>query len=185
MFYQSNTDPLSDSNRLRALREAMSATENLAEQFDGLAKLAADAVGVPVAVITLISPSEQKFIGTFGLSGPLAESRMTPIADAICQYTIRMPQPFFSIEDIQSHPLIDHSAATKMNLRSYFGIQLPHPDGSIVGTICFVDFKPRNWADDVTLAAFDVAGKVIECLGEAVSAYQEKPKIRPADQDPT
>jgi GAF domain-containing protein len=172
MSQHSKSDPLADAGRLQALDEALVATEHLAEQFDGLAKLAAEALNVPIVVITLISTSEQKFIGEFGLAGPMAESRMTPIADAICQYTVRLPTPFLSIEDLHLHPLIDHYAAVEMNIRAYLGIQLPHPDGSIVGTICFVDFRPRNWADEGLFEAFDVVGKVINQLEDAIVDYQ-------------
>jgi GAF domain-containing protein len=170
------SDPIKNPDRLRIVEELRKATRTLAPQFDRLAQSAAETLKVPISVITLICTEDQSFVGEFGLPEVFSAQRKTPLSYSICQYTVRLPHPL-SIKNTELHPLVmDHPAVLDTGIKAYLGFPLFDAGGLAVGTLCFVDFLPRQWEDEEMLAAIQLALEVSDSLEEALAAFQNQAK---------
>ena len=80
--------PLTDPHRLRALESAALLDTPAEMVFDRLTNLASRILGVPVALVSLVTPDRQFFKSQCGLPSPFAESRETPLSHSFCQYDV-------------------------------------------------------------------------------------------------
>ncbi|MFD3883145.1 hypothetical protein [Streptomyces microflavus] len=83
---------LKDEGRVGALRETRLSAASAAG-MERFARLAAELVGVPVALVSLVEPARQVFPGMVGLADPWAESRPTPLTHSLCQHVVAEARP--------------------------------------------------------------------------------------------
>ena len=81
-------DYLSDPHRLRALETAALLDTPAEAAFDRLTNLASRILGVPVALVSLVTPDRQFFKSQCGLPSPYSERRETPLSHSFCQYVV-------------------------------------------------------------------------------------------------
>jgi hypothetical protein len=75
---------LRSATRLEALRQVrLSASAD--PGMERFARLVADTLGVPVALVSLVEADRQLFPGQVGLAEPWASGRQTPLARLLCQ----------------------------------------------------------------------------------------------------
>ncbi|MCB8837647.1 sensor histidine kinase [Aurantimonas sp. VKM B-3413] len=116
------------------------------DAFDRVARLAAQSVGAPVSLATILDAGFQVFKGAHGLPEPYATTRSTPISRSFCRYVIEGEQPLI-IEDARTHPLVkDNPAIEELGVVAYLGLPLRTPNGSVVGSLSVIDHKPRHWS---------------------------------------
>ena len=150
-------DVLSDPERLRSLRRLLLLDSPPDVGFDRLTRLAAQLLGAPVALLTLVDADRQFFLSAFGLPEPVRSARQTPLDYSICQYAVASGCPLI-IDDARRDPLIAHNpAVTGLGVTAYAGIPLFASKGQSVGTLCVVDFVPRTWVDDQLALLTDLA----------------------------
>src|SRR5215208_5697816 len=82
------SEVLSDPHRLRALEAAALLDTPAEATFDRLTSLASRVLGVPVALVSLVTPDRQFFKSQCGLPSPYAERRQTPLSHSFCQYVV-------------------------------------------------------------------------------------------------
>ena len=56
--------------------------------FDRYARIVRAVLDVPVALVTLLEPARQVFLGAVGLPEPIASERQTPLSHSVCQYVV-------------------------------------------------------------------------------------------------
>ncbi|MFT7227697.1 MAG: diguanylate cyclase (GGDEF)-like protein/PAS domain S-box-containing protein [Methylophilaceae bacterium] len=127
-----------ESQRLKELQALMvldTAPETL---FDGIAKLAADICGTPIALISFIDKDRQWFESNIGIEGATEINR----AIAFCSQTILQEQ-FFEVSDALSDKRFKNNPfVTKApNIHFYAGAPITLPTGENIGTICVIDQK--------------------------------------------
>ena len=112
--------------------------------FELLTDLAADILGAPVALLTLVTDERQFFVGSTGLGEPWSSSRETPLSHSFCQYVAMRGEPLI-IKDAREHALVcDNLAIEDLNVVGYLGAPLLH-EGQSLGSLCAIDPKVRDW----------------------------------------
>jgi len=143
--------------RLAALGVMDSAPEPL---FDQLAALAAQLCGTPVALLGLIDERRQWFKARVGFG-----RGETPRERTFCVHTL-LADGLFEVRDAsQDERFFDHpDVLGEPPLRFYAGVPIRLDDGSHPGTLCVVDYRPRELDDAQREALTRLAGAAAEAL---------------------
>lgn len=116
--------------------------------FDEVVEVASAICGTPISVINLIDQGRQWFKAEVGLG-----VRETPLDSSICAHAILQPGLFIVPDTTQDRRFADNPLVTgDPHLRFYAGALLQTPEGYPLGTVCVLDYKPRNL--DETQKAF-------------------------------
>jgi PAS domain S-box-containing protein len=118
------------------------------ETFDELTRAAAAAMGVPIAMISLVDDRRQWFKSKVGV-----EATETARETAFCAHAIRTPDDVMQVPDATQDPRFSSNpfVTGDPHIRFYAGAPLVTAAGHALGTLCVVDSKPR------TLSAGEVA----------------------------
>lgn len=110
------------------------------QQLNDITKLAALICDTPAALINLLDEKGQWLKPKYGLRIPQTEKCI-----AFCQYTIGQ-RTIFEVKDawlekkFAATPLI----VSNSNIRFYCGVPLMAPEGYPIGSLCVIDFKPKE-----------------------------------------
>ena len=127
------------------------------EAFERFVRLVRRQLGVPVALVSLVSTREQVFPGAAGLPEPWQTTRRTPLTHSFCQHVVTSREPLI-IEDAREHPLVrDNLAVPDLNVVAYAGAPLVDADGQVIGSLCAIDGRPRQWSADDLAVLTDLA----------------------------
>lgn len=146
--------PDNETDRLAALHQLRLLDTPSEERFDRLTRLAIQLFQVPVALISLIDSDRQWFKSRQG-----TELQQTERKIAFCSYTI-LGQDILEIPDAQQdtrfrdNPLVTDTPG----IRFYAGAPLFTPEGFCIGTLCLIDFEPRQLTDTQRQSLLDLAG---------------------------
>src|SRR5215210_6010633 len=98
-------EALADPGRLAALEGTGLLGSGPSEALDDLAGLARDVIAVPVALVTLVDPEGQTFVGSSGLEDAGAAGRRAPLSHSFCQYVVAQAEPLV-VSDATEHPVL-------------------------------------------------------------------------------
>lgn len=109
-------------------------------EFDDIARLASDICGTPIAVVNLIADRRQFFKAEVGLG-----VRETPFESSFCAKAI-LEEDFLIVPDASQDPRFDCNPLVtgEPHLRFYAGALLKTEEGLPIGTMCVLDFQPRE-----------------------------------------
>jgi len=129
-----------EGNRLQAVHRSKLADSSSEEQFDRLVWLAAWGLESPIALMTILTSEYQWFKASYGM-----EMEKTPRSWAFCNYTINQ-KGIFEVQDLREHPVFSTNPAVvgAPYFRFYAGAPIYDPDGFALGSICIMDFQPRQ-----------------------------------------
>ena len=137
-------DPVQDPERLAALRKTGLLDSAPDAGFDQLAQTWARMLDVPLALVSLVDAHRQFFKSRIGWL-PEPYSRQTPLSHSFCKHVVQTGEPLI-INDAREHPLVkDNPAIQDLGVVAYAGMPLKTPEGHVLGTLCFIDNKPREW----------------------------------------
>ncbi|SFH36808.1 Two-component sensor histidine kinase, contains HisKA and HATPase domains [Palleronia marisminoris] len=130
----------SQEDRLRALRSYEVLDTDREQDFDDIVKLAAEICGTAISVVNLIDAERQWFKAEIGLG-----VRETPIETSICSHVILEPD-FVEIPDtLEDNRMRDNPLCVgEPGLRFYAGALLKTEEGLPLGTLCVLDYQPRE-----------------------------------------
>ncbi|KQW51520.1 MULTISPECIES: PAS domain S-box protein [unclassified Roseateles] len=128
--------------------------------FDHLTALAAQICGTPVALLGLLDERRQWFKSAVGFG-----RSETPRAQTFCAHTL-LADGLFEVGDARlDERFVDHpDVLADPPLRFYAGMPIRLDDGSHPGTLCVVDFKPRQLTDAQREALMRLADAAAEAL---------------------
>lgn len=145
-MHDSASLPIRDPARLAALRRTGLLDALPDESFDRLTRLASQFLGTPVALVSLVSENQQVFKSVVGLGEPWASRREIPLEYSYCKHALGSTEPLV-IEDARTHPLThDSPAVTENTALAYAGVPITS-EGQVLGTLCVVDTRPRQWSE--------------------------------------
>ena len=142
--------------------------------FDRYARMVRRALGVPVALVSIVEENRQVFTGAEGLPEPYQDSRETPLSHSFCQYVARDEKPLV-VEDAREHPVLRTNLAIEdLQVVAYAGWPVTDHTGRTIGSLCAIDSAPRVWT------ATDL--ETLEDMAAACSAeLAERERRRSAD----
>lgn len=151
---------LQDSARLRALKRLSLLDTPPEEVFDRITRLISKLVNVPVALISIVDKDRQFFKSQIGVAEPWASRRETPLSHSFCQYVV-MSGNRLVVVDAREDPLLRNNLAIpELDVIAYAGMPIASSEGQILGSVCMIDSKPRDWTDDELAILEDLAGTV-------------------------
>jgi PAS domain S-box-containing protein len=118
------------------------------KRFDRLTRLAARSLGAPVALLSVLDGDRQFLKSAEGLCEPWAGRREIPLSHSICKHVIASGEPL-AIGDTRSNSLVAGGPAiSEVEAVSYLGHPIRSPNDEIIGTICVIDRKRREWREE-------------------------------------
>ena len=148
---------LRDEARLAALWRTGLLDTPPEEVFDRLTRLTRRMLNAPVALVSLVEADRQFFKSALGLPEPWATRRETPLSHSFCQHVVATGAPL-SVEDARDDPLVcDNLAVPELGVVAYLGMPLATADGQVIGSLCAIDTRPRNWTAEDAGALRDLA----------------------------
>lgn len=135
--------PVDEDARLASLHSLNLLNSPSEPAFDSISRLMLSMFDVPTALVTFVDANQQWFKASVGL-----DIEETSRDVSFCSETITSPEP-----------LIIHDAATDERVRDnpfvqgepfvrfYAGCPFEGPEGHRLGTVCAIDYKPRNFSD--------------------------------------
>lgn len=152
--------PWDEEQRLAALRAYGILDTDPEPDFDDIVHLAAHICGTPVAAISLVEDRRQWFKSELGLG-----LRETPIEVSFCARAALSPGltivPDASIDPrFAGNPLV----AEHPRLRFYAGARLDTPAGLPLGTLCVLDYVPRDLTAEQKKSLSALARQVVAQL---------------------
>jgi PAS domain S-box-containing protein len=125
--------------------------------FERFARLVRRQLDVPVALVTMVSADELVFPGALGLPEPWRSTRRAPLTPS-CQHVVCSAAPLV-IEDARTDPLVaDVLAIPDLPVIAYAGVPITDAGGTVVGSLCAIDGRPRTWSDEDLAVLTDLAG---------------------------
>ena len=128
-----------ESQRLAALYGLRLLDTPSDERFDRITRLAARLLNVPMATVSLVDRARQ-----FNLSNHGIDMKEHPRDVSFCAHAI-LEKKALVVPDATVDPRFADNpfVVGPPHVRFYAGEPLATPDGSLVGTLCIYDYKPR------------------------------------------
>jgi GAF domain-containing protein len=116
--------------------------------LDAVAQRAAERLGTPVGLMTLVDASRQYFIGHYDRRPDADTERETALDVSYCKHVVARDAPL-EVRDATTDPLVsDNPVSQDGSVRSYLGVPLRTAEGHTIGSFCVVDDVPRTWTTD-------------------------------------
>jgi hypothetical protein len=157
---------LSDPERLQAIEATGLAGVKEDPVLHRLTRLAARALGAPVALMSLVGEDRQFFASSWGLPEPWNSERGTSLLHSFCQHVVVANQPLL-VSDARKHPLVHSNLAIEdLDVIAYVGTPLVDDGGHTLGSFCVIEHEPRQWgAEDVDIL-HDFAAAVMDRVSQ-------------------
>ncbi len=150
-----------DPERLDALRATGLLDSPPEPGFDRHARLAAEMMDAPVALVSLVDEDRQFFKSCLGIAEPWGSDRETPLSHSFCQHAVAAREPLV-VDDAREHPVLrDNPAIRDMGAIAYAGVPLIDLEGYALGTLCVIDNRPRRWSSHQVELLGDLAASVV------------------------
>jgi GAF domain-containing protein len=165
-------DPLFDAQRLTGVL-ALRADEpdRVQPLVEGLLAQAAAQTGSCLSLLNVVLTGTQVVSGAYGLRGWLADARATPAEWSLCATVVRTGAPYV-VADLSADPRhADNPLCTVDGLRSYAGVPLHDLDRRVLGALCVLDTRPRQYSRDDLILLRQLADR---SLARLVKAAQQE-----------
>lgn len=149
---------IDEEERLAALISLEILDTEPEERFNRLVQLAQDLLEAPSAYVSLMDRKRQWFKASCGMG----DTKETPRDGSLCDFALRQSGPTLALDTTQ-HPTFRDSPYVlgEPFVRFYFG----HPltvKGQRVGTLCTLDFRPRDEVTDKQRAQMEALARIVE-----------------------
>ncbi|WP_139794422.1 sensor domain-containing diguanylate cyclase [Vreelandella lionensis] len=161
-----------EASRLAALMDYHILDTPQEPAFDDIVEVASIICQAPVAVINFIDKDRQWFKSVKGLS-----VRETPLDISICSHAILQPGLFVVPDTTQDERFASNPLVTgDPFLRFYAGALLKSPDGYPLGTLCVLDYHPRDIDQQQRFALQALANQVMAHM-ELMRSHREQKRL--------
>ncbi len=136
---------VADPARLDEIAELGLLSEERDEVLESIARMAAERLGLPIGLVSIVLSEAQVFAAAHGVGGWIEEANGTPVEWSFCANSVRTGAPFV-VEDATTHPLVrDNPLVGQDGIRCYAGIPLVSSRGHILGNLCVIGTEERTF----------------------------------------
>ncbi|MGC1456684.1 MAG: EAL domain-containing protein [Steroidobacteraceae bacterium] len=130
-----------EASRLAALRNLCILDTPPEESFDGITRLAAKTMQVPILLLSLMDECRQWFKSKVGL-----DASETPREISFCTHTISGREPLVVCDTLLDQRFANNPLVVdEPRIRAYLGVPIYSRAGHAIGTLCAIDRRPRNF----------------------------------------
>jgi two-component sensor histidine kinase len=167
-----------EAERLAALRQYGILDTPPETEFDDVVRIASHVCAAPIAVVNLIEDHRQWFKAEIGLG-----VRETPLNISICAHAILQPG-LFVVPDTTKDPRFNCNPLVtgEPHLRFYAGALLETRDGLPLGTVCVLDYQPRELSEEQAFTLQALARQVMAHLELRRSAKEAERRTAEAQR---
>jgi two-component system sensor histidine kinase VicK len=158
-----NIIPKDDLQRIHSLKKYKILESGCEAVFDRVAKLATQIFKVPISLISFVAEEEVFFKANIGLE----QYKKLPTSSCPCSVTILSKQVTIS----------NNCQIGSNRISFYAGAPIVCPEGIVIGTMCIMDHKPRNFSikDQQTLQ--ELAQLIMEHLEIRLLALEREASL--------
>lgn len=155
-------DPLYDLDRLQEISDLELLSPEVDPILQDLAARAAERVGLPVSLISVVLDEALFVAGSHGIEGLwLGETRGHPVEWSFCATSVRTREPFV-VENASTHPQhAGNPLVTVDGVRCYAGVPLISSRGFVLGNLCVVGLEERTFSEADVAALRDLAAETV------------------------
>jgi GAF domain-containing protein len=167
-------------SRLRALASLEANAESSAEALDRIARVACRVLDVPVVLVNLIGAERQHFVGC-GASEPWASMTEMPLTAGFCPFALGAAEAYSLTDARLDSALAVNPAVEQLGVVAYAGVPLRAADGEPIGTLCAIDYEPREWSPEDLAALSDLAASAIaelQLLAATRQAARQRTRLK-------
>ncbi|KQT35708.1 hypothetical protein ASG22_01425 [Chryseobacterium sp. Leaf405] len=139
-----NIIPDNEAGRLAALQRYKITDTPSEESFDGIARLATQIFNVPISLLSLVDAESVFFKANIGMGKATEANR----GKSLCALAV-LNEQVTVFEDAIKEPCLmsNPNVVGDFGLRFYAGAPLITHDGFLIGTLCIIDKKPREFSE--------------------------------------
>lgn len=168
---------LESPDRLADLGSSALMDSPVEEAFERCTRLVTTALGVPVALVSLVDDRRQFFKSATGLEEPWASRRGTALSHSLCQHVVTADAPLV-VSDARTDPRVSGSGAvTDLAVVAYAGAPVHGPGGLPIGALCAIDHQPRQWTESEVSLLEDLADATSELIAMRAAAVQRRAAV--------
>lgn len=176
-------DAEADRDRLQRLSEYNIIGTDPEREFDDIARLAADALGAPVALISIAEAERHWFKARIG-----TEIREVPRALSFCDYAMNQEDVFVVLDASADERFVHYPLVVDdPKMRFYIGANLLAPDGHKLGTLCVADVRTRDQVSDRQVDAVRILARIasdrLELRRHQIQLTEEQAKSNAAERE--
>ena len=131
--------------RLAALTQSGLLDSPPEEAFDRFTRLASHVLRARTALLSLVDEDRQFFKSAQGLSEPWATKRETPITHSICKHVVANASGVVLPDAKMDRVIGGCPGIDALRLVAYAGMPVRSIDGHVLGALCVMDDKRREW----------------------------------------
>jgi GAF domain-containing protein len=145
-----------ETERLHTLEQLDILDSSSEEAFDRVTRLAQKLFDVPIAIVSFIDGHRQWYKSCQG-----SDRSEVPRGDSFCRYVMAYGTPLV-VPDATLDPRFSQNpyVRTERGVRFYAGFPLRMAEGNNLGTLCLIDFAPREFGPDQLEIMHDLADMV-------------------------
>ncbi len=164
---------IDETERLAELQNLHLLDTEAEPAFDHITKKLARILNVPIALITFVDKERQFFKSQVGLPDDLAKARQTPRDESVCSHVVAMDDVLV-IEDLaRDRRFAKNQMLKERGLRFYAGAPLRTAGGHVLGALCVLDTKPRQFGEHEKRLLQVMAEEVMEAIVQRAAALPE------------
>lgn len=167
-----------EAHRLSALRQYNILGTAKDSQFDDITQIASCLTGCPIALITFIDEHRTWIKSSLGMD--LSE---VPRESSLCAMTIGGKELFEIPDTLQDPRTFEHAMVLQAPfIRYYAGVPLTTSEGFNIGTLCVLDYLPRQLGASQVTALYGLARRILDHL-ETQRSFEQLNRIIDASED--
>jgi PAS domain S-box-containing protein len=165
-----NIVPENDSERLTVLKRYRIMDTPSEASFDNIAKLCTKIFNIPISLVSLVDADRVFFKANVGMGKAVEANR----GKSLCALAVLNPE-ITVFEDALKEPCLmaNPNVVGNFGLRFYAGAPLITHDGFLIGTLCIIDQKPREFTDLEKEILAGMATSVMDQIELRISALEE------------
>lgn len=168
--------PIDETDRLAELQNLHLLDNTDAEPaFDRITTKLTRILNVPIALITFVDKDRQFFKSQIGLPEDLARARQTPRDVSVCSHVVALDKVLVVNDLARDRRFAQNALVKERGLRFYAGAPIRTASGHVLGALCVLDTRPRQFGDHEKRLLEVMAEEVMETINQRADNAAKSP----------